>query len=52
MMLTTSRVLRVHTQKSDKYGRYLVELFADGQCVNDWLVANGHAIYQTYSLPT
>lgn len=42
------KVLLVTTAKADKYGRYLIELFADGLNVNDWLVTNGYAIYRTY----
>lgn len=44
----TPKVLMVQTQKADKYGRYLIELFADGVNVNDWMVANGFAVYRTY----
>jgi micrococcal nuclease len=42
------KALVVQTQKADKYGRYLVEVFANGACVNDWLVAEGHAVYRVY----
>lgn len=38
----------VATSKADKYGRWLAELYADNANVNDWLVANGHAVYRTY----
>src|SRR6267378_104525 len=40
--------LQAHTEKSDHFGRYLVELTADGQSVSDWLVTNGFAAYKTY----
>ncbi|HEV8489038.1 MAG TPA: thermonuclease family protein [Candidatus Limnocylindrales bacterium] len=32
------------TKKADAYGRYLVELIADGENLNDWMVANGWAV--------
>ena len=41
--------LVVQTHKSDSFGRYLVDLWADGQNVNDWLVVNGHAVLRSYS---
>ena len=44
----TGKVLVAQTQKSDSFGRYLTELYADGQNVSDWLVANDYAVYQTY----
>lgn len=40
--------LMVQTSRADKYGRWLVELYADGRNVNDWLVASGLASYRTY----
>ena len=30
--------------KTGKYGRYLAEVFLDGENINAWLVAEGHAI--------
>ena len=44
----TGKSLLANTSKPDKYGRSLVELYADNVCVNDWLVSNQYAIYQTY----
>ncbi|MGL4398667.1 MAG: thermonuclease family protein [Luteolibacter sp.] len=35
--------LSIATHKSDKYGRYLCDLFAGGENVNAWLVDNGFA---------
>ncbi|MEO0636595.1 MAG: thermonuclease family protein [Pseudomonadota bacterium] len=29
--------------KTGKYGRYLAEIFLDGENINDWLVAEGYA---------
>lgn len=40
--------LTAHTEKSDHFGRYLVELTADGVSVSDALVTAGHAVYKTY----
>lgn len=42
------KVLRVDYDKPDSFGRWLVELWADGQNASDWLVANGYAKYQSY----
>ena len=36
------------TQKSDSFGRYLVELYADNKNISDWLVENNYANYHTY----
>jgi Micrococcal nuclease (thermonuclease) homologs len=46
--LRSAASLLAQTSKADKYGRWLVELYADGSCINDWLVSNGLAIYRTY----
>jgi endonuclease YncB( thermonuclease family) len=40
--------LMAHTQKSDSFGRFLTELYADNTNVSDWMVTNGHAVYKTY----
>jgi micrococcal nuclease len=42
------KALMAHTQKSDSFGRFLTELYADNQNVSDWLVANGFAAYKVY----
>lgn len=47
-ILTGAASLMVTTSKADKYGRWLVELYADGACVNDLLVSGGYAVYRTY----
>ena len=31
-----------------KYGRYIAELWLDGENINDRLVAEGHAVYREY----
>lgn len=33
----------VETAKGDRYGRWLARVHTGGVCVNDWLVAEGHA---------
>jgi micrococcal nuclease len=41
--------IEVETSKTGKYGRYIAEVFTvDGGCLNDALVANGHAKYHDY----
>lgn len=42
------KLLVAHTQRSDSFGRFLAEVYADGQNLSDWLVANGLAKYQDY----
>lgn len=34
--------------EKEKYGRYLVEIYVDGQCINDVLVHEGFAEYKQY----
>lgn len=45
-----AKVIKAQTLKDrkEKYGRYLVELFLDGDCVNDLMAHSGHAVYVTY----
>ncbi len=38
----------VATQRADSFDRWIVELYADGSNISDWLVLNGHAVYQVY----
>lgn len=38
------KVLTIHSIKLDKYGRPLIELYADGVDVNDEMVAAGYAV--------
>ena len=38
----------VTTSRADSFDRWIVELYADGQNISDYLVANGHAVYQAY----
>jgi len=45
---TNPHPLVAQTHKSDVYGRYLVELWAAGENVSDWLVAHHHAVYKEY----
>ncbi len=46
--LATVTSFLVSTAKADSFDRWIVELYADGANVSDWLVANGHAAYHTY----
>jgi len=36
-------VLKTAQDKKGKYGRWLGELWIDDACVNDWMIAEGHA---------
>jgi len=36
--------LKTQQDKKGKYGRWLGEIWLEGECVNDWLLAEGHAI--------
>ena len=42
------KTLIAQTQKSDNFGRFLVELYADGKNVSDYLVESGFAKYRSY----
>jgi endonuclease YncB( thermonuclease family) len=47
------KTLVAHTEKSDHFGRFLADITATDAAgvetnVNDWMVANGFAIYKTY----
>lgn len=48
--LPVGTMVTVQTYKNpkDKYGRWIADIHNDDGCVNDLLVQNGHAIYQTY----
>lgn len=35
--------LKTQQDKKGKYGRWLGEIWIEGECVNDWLVKEGHA---------
>jgi micrococcal nuclease len=41
--LTKILPLKVQTQKSDQYGRWLAKIWVQDICINDWLIANGYA---------
>jgi micrococcal nuclease len=34
--------------RKGKYGRFIAEIWLDGENVNDRLVAEGHAVYREY----
>lgn len=39
----SGKTLSLTSHKTDKYGRYICELFANGENVNAWLVESGFA---------
>lgn len=43
-VLGKSVIIRTHKDKTEKYGRWLAEIFIDGGCVNDSLVEVGLAV--------
>lgn len=38
-------IVETFKDRQEKYGRYLARIWADGQDVNAWLVAQGHAAW-------
>ena len=42
------KALTIQSLRLEKFGRFLIELFADGENVNDLLVTGGFAVYQAY----
>lgn len=46
--LVTVAAYTVSTAKADSFDRWIVELYADGVNVSDWLVTNGSAVYHVY----
>ncbi len=44
-VLAGKKHLTCMTQRSDIYGRYLVELYGDDENISDWLVENKLAVY-------
>ncbi len=40
--------LLVTTSRADSFDRWIVDLYADGRNVSDWLVERGFATYRTY----
>jgi len=41
-------ILRTQRDKKGKFGRWLGEIYLDGENLNDALVNAGHAVYKTY----
>ena len=41
-------VIETHKDKRGKYGRLLVDIWLDGENINDWLVSEGLAEYKDY----
>lgn len=46
--LASASAFLVQTSRADSFDRWIVELYADGANVSDWLVASGLAVYQAY----
>lgn len=46
--LATKVAFLIATQKADSFDRWIVEVYADGANVSDWLVTDGYAAYQVY----
>ena len=46
--LAAASAFLVVTAKADSFDRWIVELYADGVSVSDWLVGDGWAVYHTY----
>ena len=36
-------IIEVDSKKRDNYGRFIAELYFEGQSINQWLLDNGHA---------
>lgn len=54
IQLISDKKLTVHTEKTDHFARYVVELYAGGPDgnefnVNDQMVRDGFAVYKTYA---
>ncbi|MET0061791.1 MAG: thermonuclease family protein [Candidatus Thiodiazotropha endolucinida] len=47
-MLEKSVISQTIKDRKGKYGRYLAEIWLDGQNVNDQIVEAGHAEYKAY----
>lgn len=37
-------IIKTKKDKKGKYGRWLAEIWLDGECVNDWLLSEGLAV--------
>jgi micrococcal nuclease len=48
-LLSAAHFLMVTTSKADSFDRWIVELYADGRCINDAMVSDGQAVYRVYS---
>jgi micrococcal nuclease len=42
-VLGKSVILKTHRDSREKYGRWLGEVWTDGDCINDWLLSEGLA---------
>lgn len=48
MLAGKSVIVKTQKDKTDKYGRFIAEVFVDETNVNDALVAGGFAVFQSY----
>jgi micrococcal nuclease len=48
LILNKPIIVQTIRDRKGKFGRYIAELWLDGENVNDRLVAEGHAIYRKY----
>lgn len=48
LILDKPIIVQTIRDRKGKYGRYIAELWLDGESVNDRLVAEGHAVYREY----
>lgn len=40
------KILKIRTYKADSFGRYIADIWLpNDECLNDFIVANGHAVY-------
>lgn len=48
--LESATIITIHTNKdkTGKYGRYIADLYIDGELINDWLVKEGYAEHKEY----
>jgi endonuclease YncB( thermonuclease family) len=38
------KTITLRNVTTEKYGRLLANVYLDGECINDWMLKNGHAV--------
>ena len=38
------KTITLRNVTTEKYGRLLANVYLDGECMNDWMLKNGHAV--------